>query len=440
VTTPGAITPATVPAAVDPTATIGSGPAIWYDSKPPRSHLKVGQITHLALEGGGGKGFAFVGAIKALEEIGVLGYETDSYGQRKLECKVKGLAGASAGAITAMLLSAGMNSSEIHGWMTSTEPPPAGAGFAQFFDSAEPRQNWQGQPIPSTDHEIDLAEKTQTKLSLLRIGLVPFADRMAVLEHKPPPEGDDMVTKLATVLLEVIKGIGPLPVTSLSDHLAQRLAWLERDMGVFSGAYAYETFQTMIQSRYKGQQPPSGPIGFEAFEQHFGVQLVVTGSNLSTGKTVWFGSKTREVEVAAAVRASMSLPFIFKPVWLESNDMAIKGIYVDGGVWNNTPADAFDTDRDNPTTLVLRLDIDTTAPVFLFTQFAARYLGLTAGGSGETQFDLERAFQAIELDTKGLDTVDFTPPAPVRDAAINNAYCSTYEYFEISPPTKTPKF
>lgn len=340
-----------------------------------------------------------------------------------------------------MLLASGMNSSEIHSWMISTAPPPAGAGFARFFDPASPRQDWKGKEIDETPAEKDLVPKVKTKLNLARLALFAIADRMACLRLAPPPDDDDTLTAVATVLWEIIEGVGPLPVAILAKDLEQRLAWLERDMGIFSGAYAYTTLRQMILSRYTGQSPGSGPITFEAFRQHFGVDLVVTGSNLWTGKTVWFQkSRTPEVEVAAAVRASMSLPVIFKPVRIESDEKAIDGLYVDGGVWNNTPADAFDTDRSKITTLVLRLDIDRIDPVSAFSKFAGRYLSLTALGSGETQFDVERAFQAIELDTTGLDTVDFTPPPQARDNAINAAYLKTYEYFGLQAPTQTPHF
>ena len=55
---------------------------------------------NLVFEGGGVKGLAFCGALKVLEERGII---TD----------VKGLAGSSAGAITAGLLACGYTSDEI---------------------------------------------------------------------------------------------------------------------------------------------------------------------------------------------------------------------------------------------------------------------------------------------------------------------------------------
>ena len=58
------------------------------------------RIRYLAFEGGGGKGCAYVGALKRLHDAKVID-------------RALGFAGSSAGAITAFLLSIGMTVSEI---------------------------------------------------------------------------------------------------------------------------------------------------------------------------------------------------------------------------------------------------------------------------------------------------------------------------------------
>ena len=51
------------------------------------THLKEQDIAYLALEGGGGKGFAYLGALELLDDHGVLD-------------QLEGVAGTSAGAIS----------------------------------------------------------------------------------------------------------------------------------------------------------------------------------------------------------------------------------------------------------------------------------------------------------------------------------------------------
>jgi len=62
-----------------------------------RLYLKPEEVEYIALEGGGGKGFAYLGAIDALNEID--GFSFD---------RIKGYSGSSAGAITVMLLAVGI--------------------------------------------------------------------------------------------------------------------------------------------------------------------------------------------------------------------------------------------------------------------------------------------------------------------------------------------
>jgi predicted acylesterase/phospholipase RssA len=83
------------------------------------------QVEYLALEGGGGKGVAYLGAIRALEEVGVLPLPRDRQDRAALEemgvlppdpeaqSQVKGVSGASAGAFTALFLALGIGSSEL---------------------------------------------------------------------------------------------------------------------------------------------------------------------------------------------------------------------------------------------------------------------------------------------------------------------------------------
>lgn len=443
-----------VPGAPDPTAQLqGWSPAAPLPAAnsyswdilpkgplPQHPRLTKQQIAHLALEGGGGKGFAYLGAIRALEELGILQHRTNQHGQKRLEGQVRGFAGASAGAITSMLLSCGLDSHDIDHWMTTE------VDFSKFFDPASPRQDFQGRPIVETPEEQRTRESDAWKIKTVRVPLFVVADKpkvigdAAALENPPPgkaaakspPWGpaDGALTKGATIAFEILEGIGPLPVTVMAKDLDARLAWLDRDMGIFSGAFAWSAFDQLLRSRFSNRSSSAGPVTFTEHHYEFGVTLSLTGSNLYTGKTVYFNAfTTPDLPVATAVRASMSLPMIFKPVLIESDDPEIDGLYVDGGVWNNTPVDAFDDDRSQPTTLVLRLDIDAVRSFDGFGAFVGRYLGLTAGGSGESQYTQRRAFQAIELDTTGLDTVDFTPPKAARDAAAKRAYARTLDYF-----------
>ena len=109
--------------------------------KDAPAHLEPDEVRYLALEGGGGKGFAYLGAIEVLEKLDVMKH-------------VDGIAGTSAGAITALMLSLGMNAADITQELAETD-------FNSFFD---PPRNASGKrrvpaPFAYADREDTPLEK-----------------------------------------------------------------------------------------------------------------------------------------------------------------------------------------------------------------------------------------------------------------------------------------
>jgi predicted acylesterase/phospholipase RssA len=95
--------------------------------------LAPSDVRYIALEGGGGKGFAYLGAIGVLEELGVMQ-------------NVEGFAGASAGAITALLLSIGYTREKLERFLDDTD-------FTAFFDSPVRRAALRRRRPPRRRHE-----------------------------------------------------------------------------------------------------------------------------------------------------------------------------------------------------------------------------------------------------------------------------------------------
>jgi len=80
-------------------------------------HLLADDISYIALEGGGGKGFAYLGALQILEKLNVFDHAI-------------GYAGASAGAITSLMLSLGYRSDEMAMFMK--DPSTLGVSVHSF--------------------------------------------------------------------------------------------------------------------------------------------------------------------------------------------------------------------------------------------------------------------------------------------------------------------
>ena len=136
--------------------------------------------------------------------------------------------------------------------------------------------------------------------------------------------------------------------------LGPSLAML-RGSGIYKGEYAHEWVRSQLKN-----------LGVRTFgdlairddslpaEQRY--KLVVTVADVTTGQLVrlpWdyrrvYGLDPDEQSVADAVRASMSIPFFFRPVTL-TGSTGLTSTLVDGGILSNFPIDSLDrTDGRKP--------------------------------------------------------------------------------------------
>jgi NTE family protein len=128
-----------------------------------------------------------------------------------------------------------------------------------------------------------------------------------------------------------------------------------RGTGIYKGDYAHDWVRSQLKNlgvRTFGDLAIDD--GSLPAEQRY--KLVVTVADVTTGQLVrlpWdygrvYGLDPDEQYVADAVRASMSIPFYFRPVTLTSST-GLTSTLVDGGILSNFPIDSLDrTDRLPP--------------------------------------------------------------------------------------------
>jgi NTE family protein len=443
--------------------------------------LTPDDISFLALEGGGGKGVAFLGAIEALEELDVLrhrsvvtmappaghltwlGGEIDPGRRLIREDGIEGIAGASAGAITALMLSCGYDAADIRRIMSTFD-------FDTFFEPSRPRKipRISGRLDP---HDREAAVELPVENNPIPEEIKPLLALFALLpgpiissarrgpRHLPaelPQIGsgklnviiDELWARFLTLAPFAIRDVAksvkfPLPPAAdvLLDDFDDFMNFLPKDMGLFAGYAARAFFADLLAFKMPRR---NGKLQYNAtFKDHydcFQIELAVTGTNIESGKSGIFSYRTTpNFPVADAVRISMSLPLAYKPYVIrkehyEPLDLPqwVDGVWIDGGYLNNLPLHVFDQDGGIHRTLGLRLEIEEVPKMEHFGDFLAQWplkMGFLGAGEAHIGPGTRNNSQTIVLDTKGLDLLKFSYPAATIDEVSKRSRKQVIDYF-----------
>lgn len=335
-------------------------------------------VQYLAFEGGGGKGSLYLGVLNVLERRGLLPLSGPPANRQ-----IKGISGASAGAITALLMALGYDSTRVQALLNQK------GLFNRFFDA--PECGWyrgvdpQFQPIRLTDLRGTTADAQRAEVleRWRRIDPQELA-RREVLDagRKFWPAGGPIILSGLTLLAiavalknaVVAKGAASKGIlAALASDPDAYIYNLVYDRGAFPGFVVRQFFTRIIADwlndrrkaagrtnygpnflRERGiidLEHVAGRLTFEELYAMTGVDLRFTGVNISSQKMLYFSKTlTPQFPVAEAVAISMNLPFIFKPLWSDANistsvdpsGLDYTGFWIDGGVLNNLPIHAFD--------------------------------------------------------------------------------------------------
>ncbi|MCW1957328.1 MAG: patatin-like phospholipase family protein [Mycobacterium sp.] len=256
------------------------------------------------------------------------------------------------------------------------------------------------------------------------------------------------------------KGLGPDDIRDLAMSIDYRKfldpgllervpllgpAWaILEGKGVYKGDYAHD----FVAEQLKG-------LGVETFgdlrldDDQLPAQrrcrLVVTATDVTRGQLVrlpWdyrdiYGLDPDDQSVADAVRASMSIPFLFRPVTLTSA-AGLESTLVDGGLLSNYPIDTFDRLDGKPprwptlgVTLLPNLPagndkvIPGLAPVRVFSGPALLEQVLTTMLVGRDQAYLNEPWvsaRTIRVDSTDVGVVEFDASREEIDALYRSGY------------------
>ena len=322
------------------------------------------KIEYLTFEGGGGKGIVYLGAIKALEKKELLPIPvkpiaevaTENFVTRFLDKDIKGISGASAGAITAFLLAMGLDSAQIAEIMTREFD---GINkFLTFFD--DPKAFIHQKNSNEDDIKGFVGLQRSVKIENNTIDL-----KSKKSNYPSNIIGGPLKRTLLSIIYKYIDFKFQIPDEDLLNRLTREP--LERDYfianllygkGLFNG-FGIRTFFSELMNEFliepnkiyltenarsfpfiKAKTPPHG-LTFRHFFFLTGVDLRVTGVNLKKKRPYYFSAfHTPDFPVIEAIAISMNLPGIFRPISVESRNRT--GEWIDGGLLTNYPIHAFD--------------------------------------------------------------------------------------------------
>ena len=251
--------------------------------------------------------------------------------------------------------------------------------------------------------------------------------------------GEEIKELAFSVPLHKWRDSGPVPYLGA--------AWgLVRETSMYRGDEAYD----WIRSELKNLGVTSfGDLVIESDHLPAGprYKLVVTVADLTAAQLVrlpWdyerlYGLDPDEQLVADAVRASMAIPFFYRPVKLTGAGGATSTL-VDGGVLSNFPIDTFDRPDGKPprwptfgVTVLPRPSegigavMPALKPLRLFEQTALLESLLTTMLAGHDQTHLSKpwvAARAILVESANVGVLDFDSPKGRLEELYDNGYAA----------------
>jgi NTE family protein len=277
-------------------------------------------------EGGGAKGVAHVGFLKAI--------------QNQPEYDVSGYAGTSAGAIIAALAAVGWTGRELY---DEVEGQPS----SKALDALKRFKNIKVDTLADLIAPDDWRKIKNLKGILVNANAPSRSDRRVKevdigLSLRRKLVGLMLVFCILSFFVAMLLLFTPIPVvvwlTIQSFVLAMTLLFVAYVVGKYRGFASMSQPQEFLEALLQAKVPEHSERGV-TFADLRGVTLKVVAANLETGQLEMFSDETPHVLVSEAVAASAAIPLVFKPV-------EIDGVaYCDGGIVSNLPAWTFDRER-----------------------------------------------------------------------------------------------
>lgn len=255
------------------------------------------RLTNLVLGGGGVRGIAYIGMFEAAEEKGFY---------------FKNIAGVSAGALVGAFMGAGYDCCELKKILYKFE-----------FEKTKLRDISRETPMVKRYMEYSSNNTLRGEKSFKNFLNTRIADRG---NHDKSIEIDEEFTGYRRDLLKNVVTYGKEGSLFDGDYLEEWVYRILREKGI-------KTFADLRLGKPDWSNPNGYKVRMTAVDANRG-RIVVLPDDIS-----FYGIDPDRLEVAKAVRMSISVPFAFKPVEVLKKDGGTtkKHYLIDGGVLDNFP-------------------------------------------------------------------------------------------------------
>lgn len=211
---------------------------------------------------------------------------------------------------------------------------------------------------------------------------------------------------------------------------------LGKDFALSKGGYFYDWMKDKIESKFYGANYIKGkmpPVTFKNLDK----DIVIFSVNLRYLNFYEFSKqKTPDAEIAGAVRASVSMPGLYKPV-LDGKDCLVDGDLVKcAPLWRVS-----DTIKNIDTRILeFRLeDNETEKNISNTATYLNAVYNTISGFATDYIIDLYKdkdKFDYIKINLPDISVVDFMISADKKAEMARIGYITTKEYFETQYPKK----
>jgi NTE family protein len=425
-------------------------------------------VKYLSFEGGGGKGVAYIGALEVMKELGILSYFDKEKGSKTYKRlnpdKIMGVAGTSVGSVVALLVACGYTPKEMQDILMTKiglnildtvefgKMPTIYTEEYQDIVIQDPRFKDAEKFMKASWLEyIKLEDKKLSNLmeipvnriqrrgmqffSLILKGFLSYESKKTYSKDLSSKISPFTIKELihSETINPAIKKILQEPIHSFNS--------LKHEYGLFLGKTARDMFDLWIEQKSGIQN-----CTFKIFKKEFNIDLVIPAVSVNSKEVFYFRNnrKWKDLCVADAVRMSINIPFLFKPVLMKKTKKGVSSItdkihlanfMIDGGAINNFPIHAFDSKSStklNPSVVGLSLvpyyrakksEINSLSDYINFIGYIIQ--------KNATKLQVlhdEDKEQIIELDTKALSVFDFAFEEIPEDVK-KESRTRTLEYF-----------